>query len=49
MTGVVHRERDAHDAGLAGFARQNFQFAVVRLDDLVADGQCLRPSPHCAW
>src|SRR5471032_82998 len=35
----INRQQDAHDAGLAGLRRDDLQLAVVRLDDLAADGQ----------
>ena len=35
----VHWQRNAHDAGFAGLRRNDFELAVMRFDDLPADGQ----------
>ena len=35
----VNGQRNPNDAGFAGLRRNNFQFAVMRLDDFPADGQ----------
>src|ERR1039457_4548944 len=35
----VNRQRNANDAGFAGLRRNDFELAVMRFDNLPADGQ----------